>query len=334
MLRLYSLSFIACLTLALIFPSLKASSNNLRVLIDTDIGLGKLYKLEKEIPADIDDAYAIVNALRSSELHVAGITTVFGNTQLDSANQSVQTILKLSHNGEIPWMPGAAKAGKEKEPCHFGASRAADFIARKLKDSPAHLLAIGPLTNIACLLATHREVKPKIKEILVVMGQSIDTTFSINNISVQDLNFESDMSAVNTILKSKVPMSFFPFELTKKVLINRNRIVQMKSKDPLIDYFRKSSFDFITHWKSIFREDGFHPWDSAPVAYLKNPDWFRCEKRTMILDHKNGNEKLIAKTNNNHYTPWNFCYDFTTKGAKNSFEEDVLNKITQKPDQS
>ena len=314
--------------------SYQAPAKNLRILIDSDIGLGKFYDPKKAIPADIDDAYAILNALHSPQLEVAGITTVFGNTQVEAANQSVQKILGLSKNSHIPWNSGAIESGKEKNPCPSGAKRAAESMAKSLQHSPAYILAIGPLTNISCMLATHKEVSSKINEVLVVMGQSTNIEFSINNIHVQDLNFESDILAAKTLLKSKIPMSFFPFELTKKILINHNRIRQINSRNTLVNYLRNSSFDFINHWHKVFKEDGFHPWDNAPVAYLKNPEWFRCEKRNMIIENKNGKIKLLAKSIRQGHTPWNFCYDFATKNSMNEFRDDVLDMIIQKTDQS
>lgn len=305
-----------------------------RLLIDSDVGLGKLYEPTKGIPADIDDAYAIVNALRSQQLKVAGITTVFGNTQLEAANHSLKTILELSGNEHIPWKSGATRASQSQEICPVGAKDAADFIAAQLSHSPAYILAIGPLTNIACLLMTHTEIASQIKEILVVMGQSVNTEFSINQVSVQDLNFESDVHAVKTVLNSKVPVSFFPFELTRVSLVQRKNLDNLPNQDQLVKFFKNSSINFIGHWNKLFSEDGFHPWDSAPVAYLKNPAWFKCEKRQMSLEYDHKTVKLIAKHSKDKKSHWSFCHSFTSKTSQKTFEDDVLNQIIQKPSQS
>src|ERR1700688_2711611 len=47
----------------------RASSQPEKIIIDTDIG------------DDVDDAFAVVLALRSPELEILGITTTFGDTE-------------------------------------------------------------------------------------------------------------------------------------------------------------------------------------------------------------------------------------------------------------
>ena len=59
-----------------------------RILIDTDPG--------------VDDAYAILLAMRSPELHVAAITTVCGNVSVEQATQNLSTILGLLDLDEFP----------------------------------------------------------------------------------------------------------------------------------------------------------------------------------------------------------------------------------------
>ncbi|MGH9104805.1 MAG: hypothetical protein ACRDZX_03015 [Acidimicrobiales bacterium] len=49
-----------------------------RVWIDTDPAVG--------VPgADVDDGYALLQALRSPELEVAGVSTIFGNAPIEVA---------------------------------------------------------------------------------------------------------------------------------------------------------------------------------------------------------------------------------------------------------
>ncbi|NRA45480.1 MAG: nucleoside hydrolase [Oligoflexales bacterium] len=334
MLHFYLQAFVISLFSLVLCSNLNASSRKLRLLIDTDVGLGKWHDKQKTSPADIDDAYAIINALRSTQIDIVGMTTVFGNTQVGSVDESVGSILKISKNEHIPWVSGAIEAGNKKKPCPIGANGAADFIASRLKHSPAYLLAIGPLTNIACMLASQPDLSKQIQGILVVMGQSENIEFSINNVTVQDLNFESDIHAAETLINSKVPMAFFPFELTRKSLVKRQAIEAMKSHDKLLRFFKKESIHFINHWYKVFKEDGFHPWDSAPVAYLKSPKWFKCEKREMLMERQGGKLKLLAKQKPNNLTPWNFCYDFANKNTMKKFEDEVLTKLIQKGDQS
>ncbi|HEW91772.1 MAG TPA: nucleoside hydrolase, partial [Thermotogaceae bacterium] len=66
-----------------------------RIIIDTDTG------------TDVDDAVAITLALKSPELKVEGITTVYGNTLLRA--QIVLKLLKLMGINDVPVAAGIEK---------------------------------------------------------------------------------------------------------------------------------------------------------------------------------------------------------------------------------
>jgi purine nucleosidase/pyrimidine-specific ribonucleoside hydrolase len=73
-----------------------------RVIIDTDPG--------------IDDALALLLALRSPELEVVAITTVNGNVSLDMATRNAFTVLSLIPPGQRPPVAAGAPAPLEKTP--------------------------------------------------------------------------------------------------------------------------------------------------------------------------------------------------------------------------
>src|SRR5579862_7973243 len=63
-----------------------------RVIIDTDIG--------------IDDAHAVSLALISPEIRLEGITTVFGNTEVDHCTRNALYLLNLAGKTDIPVRQG------------------------------------------------------------------------------------------------------------------------------------------------------------------------------------------------------------------------------------
>jgi uridine nucleosidase len=64
-----------------------------KILIDTDPG--------------IDDAMAILMALRSPELQVVGLTSVFGNTDSHITAQNALRLVELEGNTHIPVAQGS-----------------------------------------------------------------------------------------------------------------------------------------------------------------------------------------------------------------------------------
>ena len=126
-----------------------------------------------------DDAMALMLAVASPELELVAVTTVAGNQTLDRVTANairVLDVVERPRTSPSPRAPTAASStpadsasdvhgetgldgpdlpppSREPEPVH-----AVELIARKLRERPLTLIPIGPLTNIALLLATHPEL--------------------------------------------------------------------------------------------------------------------------------------------------------------------------------
>ncbi|MGH2567917.1 MAG: nucleoside hydrolase, partial [Bacteroidota bacterium] len=128
------------------------------VLIDTDAG--------------VDDALAIIFAVRSPELSVKAITTVAGNARVEQCTRNVFYLLHLlGMTNDIPVSQGAAKPLRKRlvtapevhgrdgfgntHPRHQNvrllSQRAYDVIisAAEIYGKRLTIIALGPLTNIA-----------------------------------------------------------------------------------------------------------------------------------------------------------------------------------------
>ena len=64
-----------------------------RIIIDTDPG--------------VDDTMAIYFALRSPQIDVVGLTTVFGNVDVDLATVNALRILEIAERTDVPVVKGA-----------------------------------------------------------------------------------------------------------------------------------------------------------------------------------------------------------------------------------
>jgi inosine-uridine nucleoside N-ribohydrolase len=72
--------------------------NNMKrlpVILDVDLG--------------VDDACAVLLALRSPQLEVLGITTVFGNRQIERTNRNTLAFLEYIGRSDVPVAKGASK---------------------------------------------------------------------------------------------------------------------------------------------------------------------------------------------------------------------------------
>ena len=72
-----------------------------RILLDTDLAMG-------EPGADVDDGFALAFALADPELSVELVTTVNGNTDVDTATRLTMRLLERLGRGDVPVARGAA----------------------------------------------------------------------------------------------------------------------------------------------------------------------------------------------------------------------------------
>ena len=141
-----------------------------------------------------DDAIALLLALASPELELLGVTTVAGNQTLEKTTANALRVLEFVGRGDVPVAAGAGRPlarelfvadyvhgesgldgpalpEPQGEPV---AQHAVDFLAERVLGSerPVTLVAVGPLTNVALLLARYPQEAAALERI-VIMGGAI-----------------------------------------------------------------------------------------------------------------------------------------------------------------
>ena len=149
-----------------------------KVLIDCDPG--------------IDDALALILALKSPELQIEAITTVSGNLTADRCYSNALKILALMGVESVPIAQGALKPlvrefpadpfshGKDglgntnfPKPSTKPEMRyAPDLIVETVNQHPSEitLIATGPLTNVALALMQDPELPQKVQQLIIIGG--------------------------------------------------------------------------------------------------------------------------------------------------------------------
>ena len=96
------------LVLALVLSCGCAQAKGTRVWIDTDPAIGSPFR-------DVDDAFALILAFHSPELHIAGISTTYGNAGLTRTTLVTRDLVRRFGQGagitEADVYSGAASAG-------------------------------------------------------------------------------------------------------------------------------------------------------------------------------------------------------------------------------
>ncbi|MDM0445493.1 nucleoside hydrolase [Clostridium perfringens] len=214
-----------------------------KVIIDCDPG--------------IDDALAIILALKSKEIEVIGITTVSGNVESVQGVKNALKVLKLLGRLDIPVYLGESKPIKrelvtaqdthgedglgetflEEVSSEYIRENGVDFILNTLKNQEnVSIIALGPLTNLYRAIEKDSETFHRVKEI-VSMGGAYK---SHGNCSpVAEFNYWVDPHGAREFLKK------FNGEFTMVGLDVTREIVLTPNLREMIHQFNDEIGDFI-----------------------------------------------------------------------------------------
>ena len=251
-----------------------------RIIIDTDPGQ--------------DDALAILLALASPELDVLGITAVAGNVPLDLTSRNARGLVELAGRTDVPVRAGAdgplerelvtaehvhGKTGLDghdlAEPTMpLAPGHGAEWIADTVLAEPegsVTLVCLGPLTDAA--LALRRPGVAERLEAIVLMGGGY---FEGGNITpMAEFNIFVDPEAADAVLRSGVPITMAPLDVTHKALITRGfveRLHAMKTRTGAacagwLDFFERFDVD-------KYGSEGGPLHDPCTIAWLIAPKLF------------------------------------------------------------
>lgn len=247
------------------------------LIIDTDVALGAWHEGR---PRDIDDGFAIVEAINLDAFNLIGITTVYGNAPLADTTRIARELVALK-GVSVPVVAGAAEPLR-RDAAPPAPNDAVRFLARALDRRPLKVAAIGPLTNIGLLAVHFPDQMANIEELVIVAGRSTNRTFYLGSAGpVRDFNFENDVLAARLALEAGVPTVLTGFELSSQVVITERDLTTIAARGTATaDYLHRNSIDWVRHWTKSFPTDaGFHPWDSAAIAWMTHPELFVAEPR-------------------------------------------------------
>ena len=216
--------------------SFTTAAQSRKVIIDCDPG--------------VDDAMALILAMKYPGFEILGITTVFGNAYLEQATKNALTVVQLSNKG-IPVYKGAAKPlskpldappdfihgkdglGNTNQPdpkitCQ--SKPAAQFIVDIAKAYPNQItiIAVGRLTNLAQAIKLDSNVTKNIKEI-VLMGGDLHVPGNVN--PVAEANVEGDPDAADIVFTAPWKVTMIGLDVTTKVKLNEDILSRVKSKN-------------------------------------------------------------------------------------------------------
>ncbi|TCO64308.1 nucleoside hydrolase [Actinocrispum wychmicini] len=264
-----------------------------RLIIDTDPG--------------VDDAFAIALACASPDVDLMAVTTVAGNIGIEHTTRNALNLLALCGREDVPVAAGAHRPFSR--PVRGDTAHGVDGLGGHahalptskatgdprdaitlLKDTleasegPVTVIAIGPMTNVALLLAAHPGVKPKIDR-LVIMGGGI----AGGNITPSaEFNVWVDPEAARRVLvEEDVPVTLVPLDVTMRCAVGDEWLGQL-ADHPVGRELVAMTPHYRAFYKETFGRDDFVMHDAIAVAEAINPGLLRTTPLRLEVDCTDG----------------------------------------------
>lgn len=253
-----------------------------RVIIDTDPG--------------VDDALALLLAMRSPELKIEAITPVAGNVPLGLTLPNALRLVEIAGRTDIPVAAGARTPLVRRlvtatyahgenglggavfpEPTTKPvATPAAEMIRQIVRKYPGEvtLITIGPLTNVATAINSDPELASMVRG-LVMMGGSL----SGGNITpAAEFNVYVDPEAARIVFQSGIPITMVGLDVTRKTSLTDEHVRTLEAaQNSVSQAAAKIGRNAINHNREHGYLVGPNMHDSLAVAGFLDPSILKLQ---------------------------------------------------------
>lgn len=298
-----------------------------KVIIDTDPG--------------VDDSMAIFFALRSPELDVMGLTTIFGNVHTDLATINALRLLEIAGRPDIPVVQGASDPlarpfggpvpfvhgddgqGNAHLPPPTTRPRdgsAAAFIVEQVMAAPGEitLVPLGPLTNIALALRLEPRIAQNVREVVLMGGNALCPG---NATPAAEANIHNDPEAADVVFGAGWPVTMVGLDVTHRVNMTRAHLERYaQAQNPLAQHIAR----IVPFYRDYFESqhpgvDGIYVHDSSAIAYVIDPTLFKTQRWPLRVETQGISRgktwPFLGQGDNDRLGPWrgrppvNVCVD-------------------------
>jgi purine nucleosidase len=214
--------------------------------IDTDIALGAA-------KGDVDDGWAMAAVLRGAPDRVLGVSSVFGNTDERTARRCAGALLAATSRADLRVVRGASRAGENTE--------AAEAIAALPEGT--HVLALGPLTNVAAALARDPSVAGRITVSLV--GGNPSSLGRWPPLWPFEFNLAKDPRASHDIFASRLKRRVFTLDVACHLTVGPRDLRRIASASELGRHLARASLRWLAYSPLRYRSLRFPLWDAVPA---------------------------------------------------------------------
>lgn len=259
------------------------------IWIDTDTG--------------VDDAVALLCALKLDKLAIRGISSVAGNVEHAKTFRNCRNVLAYAGREDIKVYPGAIKPmcvelddasevhGKDglggvvipESPAEKETMHAWDAIyeAAKKEGGKLQIVAVGPLTNIANAIISHPDLKCMVKRILIMGGAAVGG----NATMAAEFNIYADPHSAETVMQSGIPVVMFGLDVTVDAYLNDKDIQDIRDFNTKISkFFADVVQSNLNFYIKNYKREILCIHDACPLIYLQYPEIFTGQKAGVYVE--------------------------------------------------
>ena len=243
-----------------------------------------------------DDAIALLLACASPEVELRGVTTVAGNQTLEKTTANAIRVLELAGRGEVPVAAGSPRPlvrgrvvaanvhgetgldGPDLPPPQGSPveAHAVDFLAEHLDG--AVLVATGPLTNVALLLARYPDARP---ERIVLMGGAIAEG---NVTPAAEFNVWADPEAAARVFGSGLDVTMVGLDVTHRALLTGAHAERLRGSGGIGNVVTELLDFYGVFHRRVYGFDGSPVHDAVALAHVIDPSLLRVERLNVRVD--------------------------------------------------
>jgi purine nucleosidase len=253
-----------------------------------------------------DDAVAILLALASpAELEVLGIVAVAGNVPLALTQRNARIVCELAGRADLPVYAGCerpmqralvtaeyihGKTGLDgpalPEPTMpLQPQHGVDYLVealRRVEAGAITLCTLGPLTNVGMALVKAPDIAPRVREIVMMGG----AYFEVGNVTpAAEFNIYVDPHAADLVLRSGIPITMIPLDVSHKALTTKPRIARLRGLGTRCGRAVAEMLEFFErHDVEKYGADGGPLHDPGVIAYLLEPDLYSGRRVNVAIE--------------------------------------------------
>lgn len=240
----------------------------------------------------IDDAVALMIAVKSKKLDIKLIVTDLGNVNPAQSAINTCNVLELIDSPQIPVVAGEGKCLKKERPrvaVHGNGglgeyvfekndrvpekADAVEFMAKTLTESEKNvtIICLSPATNIAKLILNYPDAAKKIERVVFMVASN--EPVPEGSLPYMEFNCATDPEAAEVLVGSGIKIDIVPMEMGHTAYLDWQEVFKTKNTN----FTGKVLEEIFRSYRDFHVKNGIATHDGCAVAYVTNPEIFETK---------------------------------------------------------